>query len=122
MSWLRYLIPVLFITTSYAMEDEASTATFTLTESQLEQRELYEQALGHLRHGRNQSYQKAKKRLEDYPLYPYLEYREIATPIRYWNRKKINAFIEKYDGQPISDYLYRRWFCLLYTSPSPRDA
>lgn len=109
MSWLRYLMAVLCIPACFAVEEEAATTTFTLTETQLEQRALYEQALDDLRHGRNISYVKAKRKLRDYPLYPYLEYGEIATPIRYWNRSKINKFIAKYDGQPISSYLYRRW-------------
>lgn len=74
-----------------------------------EQRELYQKALKALKKGPGPQFQQLKKQLKDYPLYPYLEYADIAVRIRTLPKKEVNQFLADNDGTRVADRLRVRW-------------
>lgn len=55
------------------------------------------------------TYAKLKKALKDYPLYPYLEYKELLKKLDAKHRKDIDGFISKYSNSPLADRLKYRF-------------
>lgn len=56
-------------------------------------------------HGDLTNYRKLKKSLKDYPLYPYLEYKELLKKLDVKNRAEIDSFIATYNDSPLADRL-----------------
>ncbi|WP_223668979.1 transglycosylase SLT domain-containing protein [Kangiella shandongensis] len=55
------------------------------------------------------TYSKLKKALKNYPLYPYLEYKELLKKLDAKHRKDIDGFISKYSSSPLADRLKYRF-------------
>jgi soluble lytic murein transglycosylase len=67
-----------------------------------DQRTNYQLAMNHLANGKIAAFRETLSLLQDYPLYPYLEYEAINLKIKQLPRKDIDAFIAKYPNSPIS--------------------
>jgi soluble lytic murein transglycosylase len=67
-----------------------------------DQRANYQLAMNHLANGKITEFRKILTLLQDYPLYPYLEYEAINLKIKQLPRKEIDRFIAKYPNSPIS--------------------
>lgn len=88
----------------------SSQITIPLTNQQLvTARADYQNALNYLNKGQKKSYLRHKKRLEHYPLYPYLLYFEYRRYISNTPKEKIVDFLTQYDDLPISFRLRRHW-------------
>lgn len=77
--------------------------------SLFQQRALYLQALDHLRDGATSKFRAKAKRLEHYPLRPYLDYHRINGRLNHVSAKEMNEFMSQYGDLAPSDILYRRW-------------
>lgn len=77
------------------------------------QRELYQQALNILQTGDSKQYAALKKKLEDYPLYPYLVYQELLNRLPYRSDKEINDFLHTWQDTPMADRLRSKWLSQL---------
>jgi soluble lytic murein transglycosylase len=68
----------------------------------------YQLAMNHLANGKAAAFKETLTLLQDYPLYPYLEYEAINIKIKQLPRKEIDAFIAKYPNSPISRKIKRK--------------
>ena len=68
----------------------------------------YLQALKALESNKKSEFNRLKKSLRDYPLYPYLEYEELSRNIG-GNSRTIKSFISRYADTPLADRLHNRW-------------
>ena len=73
------------------------------------QRVLFDRAESDLKRGRRQSYLRASAPLRDYPLYPYLAYRDMARRVARVPDDKIIAFLKRHAGTPPADKLRHQW-------------
>ena len=83
----------------------ASTAEHSL----YQQRRAYKTALAHLSAGRSTSFRKAKARLAEYALFPYLEYHELQRRLSTANADDVLEFRAAHPDLPVAQILYRRW-------------
>ncbi|GAA4355639.1 transglycosylase SLT domain-containing protein [Kangiella marina] len=60
-------------------------------------------------HGDLVNYRKLKRSLKDYPLYPYLEYKELLKKLDVKNRPDIDAFITTYANSPLASSLKQQF-------------
>jgi soluble lytic murein transglycosylase len=74
-----------------------------------QQRAAYKRALDHLRAGRTGSFRKAKARLSDYALYPYLEYHELQSRLSTASAEDVVAFRADHEDLPVAQIVYWRW-------------
>lgn len=74
-----------------------------------QQRKLYASAEQALRVGNIKSFKQLKSKLTDYPLYPYLEFKQIKRRIAYVKPDDIVAFLEKYEDTALGERLRRQW-------------
>ena len=72
-------------------------------------------ALNEHRYG---DYNRLAKQLEDYPLYPYLEFWDMRGNLQHVSNEDIAAFIEKYQGDSVSARMRQSW---LYQLARQRD-
>ena len=86
------------------------------------ERQTYLLALKEARSGKSSAVKAAVDSLGSYPLTPYLLYEMLIARPRS-SDQDVLSFIETYPELPITPLLRRQFasFCLLYTSPSPRD-
>ena len=107
----RY-IPVLFLAAClwlpglYAATSDADT---TLRN----QRFQFQEAEKALRQGKLQRYRQLKHGLQDYPLYPYLEYAELKRRLRHAPAEDVEAFINQHRDSPLGPGLQRHWLRIL---------
>ncbi len=91
----------------------AGTSGQVLAESAQEklsqQRETYQKALHALKRGARKTFRSYTRQLEDYPLYPYLQYADLSIRIRRLPRKEIERFLSDYDSTPVARRLRVRW-------------
>lgn len=73
------------------------------------QREQFLQAEEALENGRSTEYRALKQALTDYPLYPYLEYRELRDSLDKAKPGQVRDFLQRYDGQPVAARLHSSW-------------
>ncbi len=73
------------------------------------EREEFVAAEEALRKGDIAQYQTLRQGLEQYPLYPYLEYGELRYGFSDKKLPRVKKFLETYKGQPISDMLRSAW-------------
>ena len=95
---LSSIILTSFGLTSHASEDRLA-----------EQRYLYQKALTTLQKRQTSQYHRLLEKLEDYPLYPYLVYAELASGVSLSKRSEIEEFLNDYDGQPAASRLRHYW-------------
>jgi soluble lytic murein transglycosylase len=94
-------VPALFATTAFAA---------AATESSLyQQRKAYKSALDHLTAGRTASFRKAKSRLADYALHPYLEYHELQSRLSTAKADDVLEFRASHPDLPVAQIVYWRW-------------
>lgn len=74
-----------------------------------QQRETYQKALRALKHGARSNFKSHINQLQDYPLYPYLLYADLAVRIRELPRNEIARFLNDYDGTIAANRLRVRW-------------
>ncbi|MGB5259885.1 MAG: transglycosylase SLT domain-containing protein [Gammaproteobacteria bacterium] len=66
-------------------------------------------ALSALDRGQLDSFRKIAGQLEDYPLYPYLEYRALRKRLNKASHAEMARFIERYADQPVGQRMRRAW-------------
>ena len=74
-----------------------------------EQRDMFRQARKELQAGRIESFNKLADQLQDYPLYPYLQFNYLSRYIWKVKDKQLIAFFDKYSELPIANDLRRTW-------------
>lgn len=74
-----------------------------------EQRATYKKALAHLGAGQTREFERLRATLEDYPLYPYLDYYELQSRISSASPEVIAAFRQKHADLPVADIVFYRW-------------
>ena len=77
--------------------------------SLFEQRALYQQALDDLRRGAISKFRAKVKRLENYPLRPYLDYHRVNGRLNRASAKEIRSFMDEHSDLAPSDIMFRRW-------------
>ena len=75
------------VANSTPLPEASNVAVPQLTEPPLQkeleqQRDLYQQALKALGQGRHKQFKRIANKLEDYPLYPYLEYTRLSEQLQ----------------------------------------
>jgi soluble lytic murein transglycosylase len=66
-----------------------------------------------LAHGRVPEFRRLARRLEHYPLYPYLVYDELRRRLGKAGAAEVSAFLAGYADTPLSERLRRRWLNVL---------
>ena len=77
--------------------------------SRYAERAAYKRALDHLSAGRMSEFASLRKRLEDYPLRPYLDYYELQSQISSATPEAIRGFRNRYPELPVADIVFSRW-------------
>ncbi|MEM7080473.1 MAG: transglycosylase SLT domain-containing protein [Pseudomonadota bacterium] len=80
--------------------------------SLFDQRNLYQQANGHIKAGRIGEYRRLAKSLRDYPLYPYLRYREVRAQVINGTIRDsaFASFLATHRDLPVTRLLHIRWY------------
>jgi len=78
-----------------------------------EQRKMFLQARKELHAGRIESFNKIAGRLQDYPLYPYLQFDYLSRFLWKVNSDQLAAFLKKYPDLPVAGDLRRSWLYYL---------
>lgn len=82
----------------------------TLTGTELEdQRSEFVRAEQALAKGEVAEFRRLKRRLDDYPLLPYLEYAELRRHLATVKPAKVQGFLTRYDDSPLSARLRSAW-------------
>jgi len=66
-------------------------------------------ALSVLDRGQLDTFRKLAGQLQDYPLYPYLEYRALRKRLNTASHEEVARFIERYADQPVGHRMRRAW-------------
>lgn len=74
-----------------------------------QQRTLFQNASDALKNGRMEQYRELAPQLQEYPLYPYLEYWQITRDLDKSDSSTINRFIKKYSDTPLANRLNSKW-------------
>jgi soluble lytic murein transglycosylase len=88
-----------------------STQTSTIfldSEKLTEQRQLYKKAERAFKLHRYSQFKQLKKQLKDYPLYSYLEYKDLARKIGLLDKQQFGEFLEQNDDSIIANRLRRK--------------
>ena len=73
------------------------------------QRDLFQRVEHDLKRGVHSSYLSAREKLRDYPLYPYLVYRDVGRRIARISDREMIALLKRYGGTVVGDRLRHRW-------------
>ncbi len=73
------------------------------------EREAFVAAEDALKRGKITEYQELRKGLENYPLYPYLEYGELRYGFSSKKLPRVKEFLKRYPDLPVSDLLRSSW-------------
>lgn len=88
----------------------ALTLSSRTTEPQLlQQRADFIAARNALRRGQEHRYNELARELQDYPLYPYLEYWNLNRHLSTVATAEIDRFLQRYDELYLADRLQRHW-------------
>ena len=90
--------------------------------SLFEQRALYRQALDDLRRGAVSKFRAKAKRLDNYPLRPYLDYHLVNGRLNRASTKEIRNFMDEHGDLAPSDIMFRRWLKSLVKSVTGRHS
>jgi len=74
-----------------------------------EQRATFLQAEQALERGSLKEFERLRKRLRDYPLYPYLEYQELSKRLAKASNTEVDHFLKTYQNTPLADMLRAKW-------------
>lgn len=86
-----------------------------------QQRQHYTAAKQAFRRNDSTTYTRLKAKLQDYPLYPYLEYGEITRRLSQLPYRQIDQFLERYRDSHLADQLLVRWLRQLARGRHWRD-
>ena len=81
-------------------------------------RKLFLKADKALDQNRLSSYRQLADQLQDYPLYPYLQFKQLRKRLKTADPNKISAFIEQHEDDPLGWRLRQSW---LYTLAKQRN-
>jgi len=81
---------------------------FLDSETLAEQRKLYSKAEQAFKAGQYSRFKKLKNQLKDYPLYSYLEYKDLKRNIGHLDKQQIFSFLEQNDNSIIASRLRRK--------------
>ena len=87
----------------------ASAAAATL----YEQRQLYRQAVDHVRSGHITAARRIQGRLEGYPLQPYITYHELRLRLSRLTPEQVHGFRRAHPDIPGAHRIYRQWLVKL---------
>lgn len=87
----------------------APTLTAGTTPDYAPQRSQFLAAEKAFSQGDKKRYKQLKSQLTDYPLYPYLEYRELKKQLSVQSRPQVEAFLTLHEKAPIASRLRRTW-------------
>ncbi|MCV6614706.1 MAG: transglycosylase SLT domain-containing protein [Cellvibrionaceae bacterium] len=73
------------------------------------QRKVYKQALKALDKGNIKQFRRLKSMLRHYPLYPYLEYRDLKRRLSVAKRQEVDQFLKHYQHTPYAERIRYRW-------------
>jgi len=73
------------------------------------QREQFLQARKALKEWRMDEFERIAAELRDYPLYSYLEFDKLRKRIQQADAHEVDAFIKRYQGQPVSSRMRQSW-------------
>jgi len=74
-----------------------------------QQRKQYRATMKLLYKGQRKAFDAAAEQLRDYPLYPYLKYRELSRYIETVSKDELNDFAREFPDSPMSIWLRRNW-------------
>lgn len=66
-----------------------------------------------LMRGDTSTFERLRTELEDYPLYPYLEYERLSRELHRVDTDELDAFFEQYADTPLANRLRQEWLNLL---------
>ena len=73
------------------------------------QRYQFQEAEKALKKGHITRFRRLAKSLQDYPLYPYLEYAALKRQLDTATPEKIQAFLQQYGDSPLAGRLHKNW-------------
>ncbi|WP_426417868.1 transglycosylase SLT domain-containing protein [Aestuariirhabdus sp. LZHN29] len=108
---IRFILPLILLLVSISSQANIPDTAIDFSR----ERVLYEQALHALSKGRIGSYQRLRKQLTQYPLYPYLLHRDLMRRLYTLPNEAVAAFIRRYPDLPVTRKLHRAWLKMLAT-------
>ncbi|MFK5892181.1 MAG: transglycosylase SLT domain-containing protein, partial [Pseudomonadota bacterium] len=72
-------------------------------------RKLFKQALTALEKNRTKSFNQYLKKLKDYPLIVFLDYKKLRKNLNKAKNKEIDQFIKQYQDTPYADKIRKKW-------------
>ena len=78
-----------------------------------QQRDYFPRAESIAHNPNSSEYKFLKQELADYPLYPYVELKTLIQYPYLSNKKKIEAFLNRYEGSPLDKPLRKKWLSYL---------
>ena len=78
-------------------------------DSLFEQRGMYQSAVEKYSAGKTTEANRLAKRLEDYPLYPYLQYHKLRVRLNHVSGKSMNRFAAEHSELPVTPLIFNRW-------------
>jgi len=105
MSRIQRLVPILFMSVALLIFVLPANAKMSIEK----QREIYTEAVKALKKGHLRTYRRLSKKIADYPLYGYLEYKYLRKRISRQSEARIKEFIETYQDSPISQRMRYGW-------------
>ena len=103
----------LFISISL-MSGISTPARVDIDDQFRKQRQLYVKAEDALKRRHTNSYHRYLNQIPDYPLVPYLLYRNLRYHLSEATNNKVRSFLERYPNTPKSDKLRIRWLKSLW--------
>jgi soluble lytic murein transglycosylase len=108
----------LFICCTCLLATVAGAASFSSSDPYRKQRALFMKADKALKQNRLGDYRQLQQQLTDYPLYPYLQYRELRRRLSLAKHEEIAGFIAHNEDNPLGRRMRQAW---LYTLVKQRD-
>lgn len=91
------------------------------SDSYKKQRLHYVDAEKYFRTGQTRNYKHSKNQLADYPLYPYLIYKELKRKLHQIDSNQVRRYLYKYGETPIGDKLRKKYLLKLAQNKNWND-
>lgn len=102
------IYPLLIVCLSLSVQLSAH-ANVPVSQKLLQQRTLFQEAEKALDKRQISRYQRLEKKLRDYPLHPYLEYKELSHRLSSARPAEVTAFLQKNADMPLAGRLHIKW-------------
>ncbi|MDH3561698.1 MAG: transglycosylase, partial [Gammaproteobacteria bacterium] len=79
------------------------------TDALVAQRQLFIEALNSLNNNQLKRYRELGSRLQNYPLYAYLQFEELRTRLSRADAAEITNFLDTYPDHPLNNRLRQAW-------------